>query len=558
MRIRTWLSLLSAGVSVLGSHCAIAETSANDQRVAQVFADFASGVQPGCAAGVVQGGKLVHSGAYGYSSIEDGRKLTTDSLFNIASMSKEFTAMAILLLEQRGKLSLEDSIRKHVPELGAYAEGITLRQVLHHVGGLGDGGELMGMRGNTEASRVDMKAWMHALSKLKSPQGPPGEHYEYSNTGYFLLAVTVERVSGVRFTKFLNDNIFAPLQMTHTFVPDEYPVKDPLRARAYKRDGRNGFTREESLWWVIGSSNVFTSINDFAKWDANFVTGQVGGRDVIARMQEAGVTRDGTRVDYGFGVRLTGHRQYRSIGHPGAFDGYRSDFRHFPDAKLGVIVLCNRTDSDAWGRSLKIAEIYLNDGKPAGLPWDAREMAKVQGAGDLAQMPAGLYRETWTGSYVTLEKDGGELRFREGRTAYPIETVAPHGYLVTLGDANSYYAQTYMAFVPKPASGPPRFNGLFYGEPVEYARVQEWKPGSLDGYVGRYHSEELEQDYTLAEKAGRLVLTTPTGEQKLRPADANHFYGYYVLEFAPGESPAKGFRLNAPGVRNILFRRTGG
>ena len=230
MRIRTWLSLLSAGVSVLGSHCAIAETSANDQRVAQVFADFASGVQPGCAAGVVQGGKLVHSGAYGYSSIEDGRKLTTDSLFNIASMSKEFTAMAILLLEQRGKLSLEDSIRKHVPELGAYAEGITLRQVLHHVGGLGDGGELMGMRGNTEASRVDMKAWMHALSKLKSPQGPPGEHYEYSNTGYFLLAVTVERVSGVRFTKFLNDNIFAPLQMTHTFVPDEYPVKDPLRA----------------------------------------------------------------------------------------------------------------------------------------------------------------------------------------------------------------------------------------------------------------------------------------------------------------------------------------
>lgn len=532
-----------------------AEPATEGRRVAQVFEDFTDGVEPGCAAGVVREGRLVQAGGYGYASLESKHKLTPDSLFNIASMSKEFTAMAVLLLEQRGKLSLEDSPRKYVPELGRYADAITLRQMLHHTAGFGDGGELLAQRGVRYSDPVTLETWMHALSRLKSPQGPPGEHYEYSNTGYFLLALVVERASGVHFAKFLHDNIFAPLQMTHTFVPDAIPVNDASRARAYKPDGKGGFAIEESLWWVMGSSHVYTSVNDFAKWDSNFVTAQVGGREVIAKMQEAGVTRDGTRVDYGLGVRLTGHRQYRSIGHPGAWDAYRSDFRHFPEAKLGVIVLCNRTDANAWDRSLRLAEIYLDDGKSAGLPWDAREMAKVEGAGALNDMPPGLYRETWTGSYETLQRDGGTLQLREGRKSYPIESIAPHIYRVTFGDAYSYLAETYMAFVPKPTKGAPRFEGLFYGEPVEYVRVDAWKPASLEPYAGRYRSEELEIEYTLTPKGGALLLKQPRGESTLRPADANRFQGDVVLEFAPNESPARGFRLNAPGVRNVVFER---
>lgn len=532
---------------------AFAGASAADGGVARVFEEFTAGVQPGCSVAVSKDGAVVHSAGYGYADVERKIPLTPQSVFNVASISKEFTAFSILLLEQRGKLSLDDSIRKHVPELGVYADRITLRQLLRHTGGLGDFGELLALGGDDSVDYTEAGV-LAVLARRQGPDNPPDQGYAYSNTGYFLLSLVVKRVTGTSLREFAEEEIFEPLVMNSTTIGDHWPLRIANVARGYAvKDGR--YVIEESASTAVGSSRVFTTVLDLAKWDANLRTGRVGGAALARRMIEPGRV-NGQPMNYAAGLRLSTHRGLATYGHPGADYGYRSDYRSFPQRRLGVIVLCNRSDAGAWDRSVAVADVFLRD-VPVGLPGDARQLADLPGRAEPDQLPAGLYRSEIDASYVKLVHDSRGVVFEEPAASHILKPRGQGIYTTTFDIPGWYRFDMDYAFFPAAAGHAARIRGQFYGEPADYVHVSPWRPGNLSAYVGTYESQELQRRYELRLEQGRLMLDDGRDTSELRPMAPQEFQArdtLRVLRFPIGETAGE-FSLYAGGARGLRFSR---
>jgi N-acyl-D-amino-acid deacylase len=366
-----------------------------DREIARVFADYSVPGQPGCTVGVYQDGKAAYESAFGAADIEQATPLNTHSIFNLASVSKQFTAFMLLMLEQHGKLSLDDPFVHYVPELAASAQGVTLRQLLHHTGGLRDYIGLLGLQGRGMGDSATSIEALAVLARQRAPDFAAGTRYEYSNTGYFLLGIVIERVSGQSMAKFAEEHIFRPLGMHETYYVDRYPVTFPGLARGYAKAG-NSFVIDESAWEQTGDGQLHSNIHDLALWDENFYTARVGGRALIDRMTETGILKSGERIDYAAGLVVTPMRGLPSVSHGGSWAGYRSQMLRFPQQHFSVIVLCNRDDAEAWRHADSIAELYLGplmghvtkdedeaqeSAKPAAGPaWQPGDLSKYEGA----------------------------------------------------------------------------------------------------------------------------------------------------------------------------------
>ncbi len=338
----------------------VAAGSPNDQAIAKIFNGLIKPGDPGCTVGVVEKGALTHALAFGMSDIARREPLVTDSTFDIASVSKQFTAFALLLLQQEGKLSLDDPIVKYLPELAASAQGVTLRHLLHHIGGLRDYIALIEMRGRDYDEGSTMYESMQALARQRRPNQPPGVEYEYSNTGYFLLGVVIARVSGQSLAEFANERIFRPLGMKNTSFVDRYPDEHLEYARAYSKT-EQGFEIDESGWEQVGDGGMHTNLHDLALWDENFYTGKVGGHELIGQMYQDGVLNSGEKIGYAAGLDVTESRGLRWVTHGGSWAGFRSYLLRAPDEHFSVIVLCNREDADTGALARSVAELFLKD-----------------------------------------------------------------------------------------------------------------------------------------------------------------------------------------------------
>lgn len=307
---------------------------------------------------------VTYKGAVGLASIEKNLPITTNTLFNIASVSKQFTAFSILLLEQERKLSLDNSIVKFVPSIGAYAEPVTLRHLIHHTGGLVDYMEL------AQAENIkftDILTVEESLKHLKNHQiarFPVGTKFEYSNTGYFLLSLVVEKVSGKSLRQFAKERIFDPLHMKDTTIVDCYPTAISI-ARGYSKNEQGAYMVYESPWEHTGDGAVLTNVEDLVRWGENLTTGTVGGKELVKRMSEIGPTISpaGETIieneDYAFGLRVAEGFNCRYLEHSGSWAGYRSHFMRFPKENLSVAVLSNYNEFDSKKYANKIAEIVL-------------------------------------------------------------------------------------------------------------------------------------------------------------------------------------------------------
>ncbi|MEE6185195.1 serine hydrolase domain-containing protein [Bacillus pretiosus] len=307
---------------------------------------------------------VTYKGAVGLASIEENLLITTKNVFNIASVSKQFTAFSILLLEQEGRLSLDDSIVKFVPSIGAYAEPVTLRHLIHHTGGLVDYMEL------AEAANIkytDTLTVEESLEHLKSHQiarFPVGTKFEYSNTGYFLLSQVIEKVSGKSLCQFTKECIFDPLNMRATTIVDYYPTTIAI-ASGYSKNEQGTYKIYESPWEHTGDGAVHTTVEDLVKWGENLVIGTVGGKDLVKRMSEIGpkISPTGESIidneDYAFGLRVAEGFNCRYLEHSGSWAGYRSHFMRFPKEYLSIAVLSNYDEFDSKKYAHEIAEIVL-------------------------------------------------------------------------------------------------------------------------------------------------------------------------------------------------------
>jgi CubicO group peptidase (beta-lactamase class C family) len=345
-------------------------TGVSPDQIDALIRSLASDQSPGCAVMVIDHGRTVFKRGYGLADLGTGQKISSATNFRLASVTKQFTAAAIMLLARDGKLSYDDSLTKFFPEFPAYGQGITVRNLLNHTSGLEDYEPLYGreMR-DTPADGIPQIKDAHVLELLGGQSGTkfaPGSRWEYSNSGYAVLAMLVERVSGQPFGDFLRDRIFRPLRMHNTLAYEKGKNDIPRRAYGYLKDGGAWkFADQSTTSAVLGDGGIYSSVDDLAKWDRALRNNTLLS---VPQMQPAltsvevpgGVkTPDGTQSGYGFGWFLDTYRNHRQMWHYGETMGFRTSIQRLPDDGITVIVLCNRTDLVPTALGRKVLDLYL-------------------------------------------------------------------------------------------------------------------------------------------------------------------------------------------------------
>lgn len=402
-----------------------------------VFAPWHT-ASPGCAVGVGVDGKVVLERGYGMANLEHDVPNAADTIFEAGSVSKQFTAAAVLLLARDGKLSLDDPVRKYVPELSDYGVPLTIRHMLTHTSGLRDWGEVASIAGWPRGRRVHTHAHvLDIVSRQKALNFTPGTKWSYSNTGYNLSAIIVARVSGQSFADFSRERIFKPLGMTRTSWRDDFTRVVKHRAVAYDPSG-GGYRENMPFENVHGNGGLLTTVGDLLRWNENFSSPKVGDQAFMAEAQTPGRFTDGKPHDYALGLYVRMYRGVREVSHSGATAGYRAFLARYPDQRVSVAVLCNAGNANPTLYARAVAQSYV------AFPAPAPSAGGGRGALPAASFtPAAADLAAYAGRYVSEEaevefivaSDGDQLVLkRRPDSALPMRPVARDVFTVpTLG-----------------------------------------------------------------------------------------------------------------------------
>jgi CubicO group peptidase (beta-lactamase class C family) len=389
------------------------------QRVDQIFKDWTRTDGPGCAVEVSQDGNIVLERGYGMADLEQGVAIRPDTVFNIASLSKQFTAVSLLLLQEQGKLSLDDDIRKYLSEVPDYGKRITLRHLANHTSGLRDLPSVLALAGWNWLDAVPEQYALDVIARQKHLNFEPGSKYSYSNSGYYLMAVVVERVSGQRFSEFTRDHIFQPLGMLHSRFYDDRRMIMKSRAIGHVKLPGGGFGVWRPTYEIVGDGALLTTVQDMALWDRNFLNPKLGRNPerLLADLTQVAVLNDGKPLDYALGLAIEKYRGLPTVGHGGSVPGYNTFMLRFPEQKFATTILCNIGGGPARAAAKAIADIYL-DGKfpeaaeapkPREQP-EAPPPAQRQPAIAELQKFAGTYYSEELGTTYTFKIVGQELQ----------------------------------------------------------------------------------------------------------------------------------------------------
>ena len=349
-----------------------------EKQIDQLFTAWNSIESPGAAVAVEKDGKIIYKKGFGCAELEYNIPITASTVFHIASVSKQFTCFSILLLEKQGKLSINDNIRKYIPEVPDFGKVITLNHLMHHMSGLRDQWELLAMAGWRLDDIITKDQILRIVSRQKELNFNPGDEYLYCNTGFTLLAEVVARVSGQTFPEFTRTHIFEPLKMTSTLFYDDCEKIVKNRAYSFYPDS-TGYKKSILSYSNAGATSLFTTAEDLCLWSRNFENPVVGGEDIINRMNLRGILNKGDTITYAMGQDIGTYKGLKIISHGGADAGYRSFLVRFPDQRFSVNVLSNLASFDPGGMSFKIADIYLKDKEVVAGPKKNRNCRQYSG-----------------------------------------------------------------------------------------------------------------------------------------------------------------------------------
>jgi CubicO group peptidase (beta-lactamase class C family) len=348
---------------MLSPACAkAAEAGAPSPMIDELFHDYDQPDVPGASVMVIRGGKILLAKSYGLADVEAKTPCAPDTDFRLASVTKQFTAMAVMILADEGKLSLDDPITKFFPEFPGYGKDITVRHLLNHTSGLPDYEDLIPEQTSIPVLDINVLRLVEQQSKTYFP---PGTQFRYSNTGFALLALIVEKVSGRTFASFLDRKIFTPLKMTRTLAYEQGLSVVPNRAYGYsQKDGTFSRTDQSLTSSVLGDGGIYSSVNDLFKWDQALYTTKLVSRKMLKEAFTPGkATRHGKDLDYGFGWFLSDYRGLREIAHSGETRGFRTQIVRLPEKKFTVIILTNRSEPGLGEIAHRIVDLYLFDAK---------------------------------------------------------------------------------------------------------------------------------------------------------------------------------------------------
>jgi CubicO group peptidase (beta-lactamase class C family) len=432
----------------------------------EIFADLTSPGSPGCALAVARDGKIIYEKGYGLASIELNVPITPQTIFDIGSTSKQFTAASILLLEKQGKLSVSDDIRKYIPELPDYGHKITILHLLNHTSGLRDYLELMTLAGTNIDSVTDDDDALKIIARQKALNFEPGSDWLYSNTGFFLLSTIVKRVSGKTLREFAAENIFQPLEMTQTQYRDDHTHLIPNRALAYEEKD-HGYALSVSYFEQTGDGAVHTSVEDILKWDENFYTGKVGGKPFLAELQESGHLNNGKKLDYAKGLFVHEYRGLPAVDHGGAWGGYRAQLLRFPGQHFSVACLCNLANAGPDRRAYRVADVYLGS------------LLKPK-TNDTREKPLELKTNSVTLTAEQLKGLGGYYYSEELNVTYKLGVEESTLKLKEIGGSAAFIKKGLLPSDAFGSAGNDRF--LLHGEPVSI-RFQRSSDGRITGFL---------------------------------------------------------------------------
>lgn len=532
-------------------------------RVDAVFRAFDRVDSPGCAVGVYRDGRVLYARGYGMANLELGVPNTPRTVFDIGSVSKEFTATAVLLLAREGKLSLADDVRKYFPEMPPYASGVTIRNLLNHTSGIRDYFTLMGVAGSSTAGLGDTLDFLRVITRSAEPNFPIGSRYLYSNSGYALLGQLVYRVSGKALPVFLRERVLQPLGMNDSRSLSDHTEIIPNRAQGYAPRAGAFAIAASQFDGTGGAGSMHTTVEDFARWDHNWDDPTVGGKALIDSLVVRGKLTGDSTIPYALGVNVDTWRGLRTVSHGGSWAGYRAHFIRFPEQHLSVTTFCNLTTSGPDTLAIKVATVFLGSKmspdttgawdsaltSAAAVPASADQLRTLEGAWRSIQL--GEVRRTrmvgdslmsGVGSTLTRLVPLGGGRFRVGRTN--TEWTFDGG-----GDAPGGSAGTTARLSIRTRSGTTRYERIAVA-PLTGTQLAE--------FAGEYRNDEVETTITLVADSGRLVnMRGARRSGTFEPVARDLFTrSGGVLEFSRDRrGRIAGYALQSGRVRNLKFVR---
>lgn len=548
------VALLFATGSMAGA--ATQQDDPRSRAVDALFAQFDRPGSPGAAVGIYHAGRAVYTHAYGHAELEHAVPMTSQTIFNAASVSKQFTAFAIALLAREGKVNLDADIRTYLPYVPDFGHAITVRHLLHHTSGLRTSELLFELGGQDLRGVLHSQQVVNMVARQRALNFEPGAEFLYCNTGYSLLAEIVAAVSGQSFRQFTTQRIFQPLRMTHSFFYDDVTEIVPGRAQSYERseDGSR-WLRSVENYDIIGATGLMTSVEDMLKWAANFTRPVVGDRALIEQMAEGGKLNDGESINYGFGLRRQRFAGHEAWTHTGSSAGYAAMFAYFPGRDFAVVVLAN-TASDQVEPAEAIADLYLNGAHEPRPPPDAIEPEAA-----VVSAAAGRYMSEF-GPMVTLVREGNTLLWQQVGSEPERLTFRADGAFGLGNDASAYYR--FMRGAAGQVEGFERITAGSGHTQSRHRRVIPAKPSAaeLADLAGSYFSPELDITYTFTLEAGRLaarsiwsvepIVFTPGIADRF---DSPHWTMSTIVFVRDARGRVNGLRVHADGIRDVLLRR---
>ncbi len=403
-------ALVLAPVAIASAASLSAQDKKHSQAIDAMFARWNRDDSPGAAVLVVHEGKVVHRQGYGMADLQHGVKITPSTVFDIASVSKQFCGLAVAMLIEQKKLGIDDDVRKHVPSVPDFdGRKITIRHLVHHTSGIRDWPGALRVAGWRFDDVISFEQILNMLRHQRHLNFDPGSRHLYSNTGYNLLAHVVEKHSGVSFATWTKGHLFDPLGMRDTHFHDDHTRVVPNRAVAYQKS-KTRWNNIGNQLTAVGSSSLFTTIDDLAKWILNFETKKIGGKAAIARMHTKGVLNDGREITYCYGVTRNSFRGIDSVQHTGSWAGFHTILARFPGERFAVVVLANTATVHPRHMAFRIAELYLADAlqPELGAGAFARRATerKMPSADEMRQLVGHYYSREFETTYTIALVDG--------------------------------------------------------------------------------------------------------------------------------------------------------
>jgi CubicO group peptidase (beta-lactamase class C family) len=473
-----------------------------------LIADYDHHQSPGGVFGIIKAGELVYKRAYGMADLERGVPLTTESIFDLGSVGKQFVAALALLLEQEGRLSLNDSLRLYLPELPDYSTAIRLRQLIDHTAGFRDYLALMRMTNRSTDYAYPKRELLSLLARQRSLDFDPGQETLYSNSGYFLLGLVFERVMAKPLVELLREYIYQPLGMHNTQGNEDLSRLVPNRALSYYTGPRPGsYITAASALGGFGDGPILSNIDDIFLWDQNFYHNRLGngGQDFIQTLLTPARLNNGEPIKYAFGLLVDRYRGQPVVHHGGAWAGYRSEILRFPELQFSVIWLSNLGDFNPSQKAFELADLLLEDHMEAKQSIQVQPVALPRASEPLEpDKLLGLFQSEVGDGLISVLQEEGQLVVQTQRTREVLHEIEPNHFM------NENQRSPFQI----------AFSDNDHAEVVQYSRQKSFKRVldqptdtlDLNVYVGSYSAEELDIVYRISLGADGLQLECGYGD----------------------------------------------